>query len=137
MRHRVGVGLSSDCELLAHWQRDHAYHKTQINFATVELMLMLRIWVLYARSKRIGALMAVAFLVTIGAGLALRKVQPRMVTSDVVIRESSSSLELTSAHDFAAPLTVTICKRSPPSEYFWGYLFGIALEVHFIPFLRS
>lgn len=32
-------------------------------------------------------------------------------------------------HDFSAPITVTICRRSPPSEYFWGYLFGAILEV--------
>ena len=62
-------------------------HKPQINFATVELVLMLRIWVLYGRSKRVGTFMAISFMVTIGAGLALRNVQPKVVAGDVFTRE--------------------------------------------------
>jgi hypothetical protein len=41
----------------------------------------------------------------------------------------SSSLVSIRAHNFPAPVTITICKRSPPSEYFWGFLFGAILEV--------
>ena len=73
-------------------KRGYAYHETQVTFATVELLLMLRIWVLYGRSKRVGTLMAVCFLATIGAGLALRKVQPALVAGDVFTRELPSPL---------------------------------------------
>lgn len=48
---------------------------------------MLRIWVLYSKSKRVGAFMGISFLVTIGAGLALRNVQPKVVAGDVFTRE--------------------------------------------------
>jgi len=86
MQHLHGVSLSGGCALLAR-QRSHAYHETQVNFATVEIVLMMRIWVLYGRSKRVGTFMAISFLVTIGAGLALRNVQPTAVAGDVFIRE--------------------------------------------------
>jgi len=58
-----------------------------MNYATVEFVLMLRIWVLYGRSKRVGTFMAVSFLVTIGVGLALRNVQPKVVAGDVFTRK--------------------------------------------------
>jgi hypothetical protein len=51
-------------------------------------MLMLRVWVLYSGSKLVGTFMAISFLVTIGAGLALRNVQPTVVAGDVFTRES-------------------------------------------------
>jgi hypothetical protein len=88
MQDLYGFGLSGGCALPAPWRRGHAYTETQINFATVELVLMLRIWVLYGRSKRMGSFMAISFLVTIGAGLALRNVQPAVVAGDVYTRES-------------------------------------------------
>lgn len=87
MRYLHRLSLSGGCTLHAYWHRGHAYHKTQINFATVELVLMLRIWVLYGRSKRVGTFMAISFVVTIGAGLALRNVQPKVVAGDVFTRE--------------------------------------------------
>ena len=58
-----------------------------MNFATVELVLMLRIWVLYGRSKRVGTFMVLSFLVTIGIGFALRDIQPMAVAGDVFTRE--------------------------------------------------
>ena len=60
-----------------------------MNFATVELVLMLRIWVLYDRSKRVGTFMvlSLAFLVTVGIGFALRDIQPMAVAGDVFTRE--------------------------------------------------
>jgi hypothetical protein len=48
---------------------------------------MLRIWVLYSRSKRVGTFMVVAFLVTIGAGFALRHVQPTAIAGNVFTRK--------------------------------------------------
>lgn len=88
MQSLYGVGLSGDCALLVDWRRAHTYYETQLNFATVELVMMLRIWVLYGKSKRLGTFMAISFFLTIGAGLALRNVQPTAVAGDVLIRGS-------------------------------------------------
>ena len=59
----------------------------QLNFATVELVLMLRIWVLYSSPKHVRIFIAISFLVSLGAGFALRNVQPMTVVGDVFSRE--------------------------------------------------
>ena len=59
----------------------------QLNFATVELVLMLRISVLYSSPKYMRIFIAISFLVSLGAGFALRNVQPMAVVGDVFTRE--------------------------------------------------
>ena len=48
---------------------------------------MLRIWVLYNLPKRVGIFIAISFLVSLGAGFALRNVQPMTVVGNVFTRE--------------------------------------------------
>ncbi|PVG00196.1 hypothetical protein CPB86DRAFT_230554 [Serendipita vermifera] len=91
---------------------DLAAYGSVLSVAIVEIVLMLRLWALYARDKIFGCFLVVVFLVGIGIALAIRKVEP------------PDGFHL--VHE--APQSLTICKRSSPSELFFLYAIVLVVE---------
>ncbi|CAG7846612.1 SubName: Full=Uncharacterized protein {ECO:0000313/EMBL:CCA69859.1} [Serendipita indica DSM 11827] len=83
-----------------------------ISVAVIEVVLMLRLWAMYARNKLFGAFLGFVFLTGIATALAIRKVQPP--DDFKLVRE--------------APQSLTICKRSSPSELFFLYAIILVVE---------
>ena len=50
----------------------------QLSFALVEIVLMLRVWALYDKSKRVGAFLGTLFVAALSASFALRKIHPKV-----------------------------------------------------------
>jgi hypothetical protein len=53
-------------------------NSSKLNFAIVEIVLMLRVWALYDRSKRVGAFLVTLFVVGLSASFALGKLHPQV-----------------------------------------------------------
>lgn len=82
-----------------------------VNFALVEIVLMLRVWALYGKSRKVGILFIALFIGALSSSFALRKLHPNGM--------------------YFAPMppeSLTQCTRSTPEEYFWLYLIGIFVE---------
>lgn len=91
---------------------DIAAYGSVISVAVIEVVLMLRLWAMYARNKLFGAFLGFVFLTGIATALAIRKVQPP--DDFKLVRE--------------APQSLTICKRSSPSELFFLYAIILVVE---------
>jgi hypothetical protein len=93
---------------------------------------MLRLWALYERDKVFGAFLSVVFLVGLGIALAIREIQP---PDDFRLVHEGSVLPISETRHlirFEAPESLTICKRSSPSELF--FLYAIVLFVETLTF---
>lgn len=90
------------------------------NIVVVELVLMLRVWALYDKSRPIGIFLAILFVTCVAATFALRRVHPK-------------------GHVFVDPLPVSLtqCVRSTPSEYFFLYSIGLVVETTVFALLIS
>ncbi|PVG03714.1 hypothetical protein CPB86DRAFT_722523 [Serendipita vermifera] len=86
--------------------------KHQVSVAVVDVLLMLRVWALYNGSRKVMWYLIAIFFIGFPAAIAIRQVPP------------IPSIPLVTA----APKTVTICKRSPPSELFSLYTMALAIE---------
>lgn len=91
---------------------DLAAYGSVVSVAVIEIVLMLRLWALYARSKIFGGFLIFVFLASLGTALAIRKVQP------------SDDFKL--VHE--PPPALTVCKRSSPSELFFLYAIVLLVE---------
>lgn len=91
---------------------DLAAYGSVVSIAVVEIVLLLRLWALYARNKIFGIFLIVVFLVGTGTALAIREVQP------------PDDFKL--VHE--PPISLTICKRSSPSELFFLYAIVLLVE---------
>lgn len=91
-----------------------------INFAVVEIVLMLRVWALYDRSRWVIVFFGFLFVGGLSGSFALRKVRPEGV-------------------DLAEPppISLTRCVRSGPDEYFFLYTIGLIIETTIFIFLVS
>ncbi|KAG9055334.1 hypothetical protein FS842_002483 [Serendipita sp. 407] len=87
------------------------YYEPQINFAIVEIVLMLRVWALYERSRKIGIALSLLFVVGLSASFALRKSDPGRIKFAPTFPDS-----------------LTVCSRSSPNEYFFLYGIGLIIE---------
>ncbi|KAG8827484.1 hypothetical protein FRB91_006509 [Serendipita sp. 411] len=91
---------------------DIAAYGSVISVAIIEVILMLRLWAMYARNRLFGIFLVCVFVVGIGIALAIRKVEPP--DNFKLVRE--------------APQILTICKRSSPSELFFLYAIILVVE---------
>ncbi|KAG8828303.1 hypothetical protein FRC19_008419 [Serendipita sp. 401] len=82
------------------------------NIAVVDVLLMLRVWALYNGSRRVMWFLIGVLVIGLPAAIAIRKVPPL------------PSIPLITP----APQSLTICKRSPPSELFSLFTMALAIE---------
>jgi len=71
-----------------------------INFTAINLVLIMRVWILYNLSRMFSIVIVVASLVFLGAALAIRAYPPRVPLPFVE----------------APPVSLMICPRSEPQE---------------------
>ncbi|PVG03973.1 hypothetical protein CPB86DRAFT_849135 [Serendipita vermifera] len=82
-----------------------------LNFVIVEVVLFLRVWALYDKSKKVGIFLILLFLSAIAVTFALRRLHP-------------DGLGLAPL----PPASLLVCKRSTAEEYFFLYFIAMLVE---------
>ncbi|CCA74685.1 hypothetical protein PIIN_08636 [Serendipita indica DSM 11827] len=83
-----------------------------INIAIVDVLLMLRVWALYNGSRKVMWILIAIFAIGLPSAIAIRGVPP-LPTIPLVT---------------PAPRSLTVCKRSPPSELFSLFTMALAID---------